>query len=116
MTENTNLEVLTFSTSTNLQNPNPNLLFSFNKLANQRKIAKEKKNSRNISGECSILFHIKFNNKIDVLTLIDFSISDHCFANKSLFMIYSLLSPLFTRLSIEKDSTFRILGKESIKL
>jgi len=47
--------------------------------------------------------------------LIDFGASDHCFANKSFFISYSPLNQDISGLSTGINSTFNILGRETVK-
>jgi len=110
---NTNFEV---HTSTNLQNSNSNPPLSSNKPTNQKEIAKGVEKSRKMSSKYSVMFQATSSNKLDIPTLIDSGASNHCFADKTLFTTYIPLNHPSIGLSVGRDSTFRILGKGTIKL
>ena len=51
----------------------------------------------------------------DVLTLIDSETSDHYFANKSQFTLYTSYNLLKTGLLADRDFTFTIFWRESVQ-
>ena len=55
-----------------------------------------------------------FSIKTNIPTLIDSGASDHCFAERSMFISYTPLDVAATRLSAGKDSTFGIIGRGTV--
>jgi len=70
----------------------------------------------NISGEIPLACHMDPINKTAILTLLDSSISDHCFADLLLFTLYTPFEQPSPRLTTEEGLTFNVVGKGSVEL
>jgi len=72
--------------------------------------------NKGLPRERSLVLHTDFHNKQTIHTLIDSGTSDHCFADKSFFISYSPLNQNISGLSASINSTFNILGRETVNI
>ena len=67
------------------------------------------------SAEMPLVFHTDFNNKPNILMLLDSGASDHCFADLSLFTSYTPFNQPLSGLTAEKGLTFNVVGRGNIE-
>lgn len=106
------LATLTFITNTSHDNPNS---CRYNEMIIQESTSKRVQVANTWSKENSIIFCTQSKNTLDILTFINSRATNHCFADRSLFISYTTLSKLYFGMLAEKDSTFDIIGKGKVK-
>jgi len=106
------LATLTFSANTPYDNPNP---CRYNETTMRGSVSKGVQVANTWSEENPIIFRTQSENTPDILTFINSEATDHCFADRSLFVSYTTLSKLYFGMLVEKDSTFDIIGKGKVK-
>ena len=102
----------TFSTSTPHDNPNSR---RYNETTIQEGALKGVQVANIWSEDDPIVFRTQSANTPDILTFIDSGATDHCFADRSLFVSYNTLSKPSFGMSAGKDSTFDIIGKGKVE-
>jgi len=102
----------TFSTSTPHDNPNSR---RYNETTIQKGALKGVQVANTWSEDDPIVFCTQSENTPDILTFINSGATDHCFADRSLFVSYDTLSKPSFGMSAGKDSTFDIIGKGKVE-
>jgi len=85
---------------------------SYDKITNQGQSLKGVRVDSNRASGDPVILYTKTQNR---LTLIDSGASDHCFADKSMFLSYTPFERPSEGLSAGKGSVFSIVGKENVK-
>jgi len=62
-----------------------------------------------------IVFRTEINILNSILILIDSGASNHCFTDRSLLILYTVYKPLKIGLPANRNSTFVIVGRKSVK-
>jgi len=96
--------------------PDNRVLPSFSVISQQKHNTMEVENLSNASGEVLLVCHMEPLNKTVVPTLLDSGVSDHCFANLSLFTSYTPFEQLLPGLTAEEGLTFDMIGRGNVKL
>jgi len=85
---------------------------SYDKITNQGRSSKGMQVDSNQASGDPVILYTKTQNR---LTLIDSGTSDHCFADKSMFLSYTPFERPSEGLSAGKGSVFSIVGKGNVK-
>jgi len=56
-------------------------------------------------------FYVKLQNKQNLLTLMNSGASDYCITDQTMFITYEALNKPLKGLSVDKGSSFNIIGK-----